>query len=291
MTVKKGETPAVENLDLTEVAPDEDVVLAEDPAPEVEEGENTDTHGQTPTGTDEAPATETPAEPPAEPPAPEKPAEPDRFAEMERQNAVLTAQVEALTKMLRPAEGQEQPAAPAPAPSTFEGKFEPDLSDEDIEAFVAGDVADVKRILGKVAKQIVDHQFTVAQEIYREVPKIAGDAAWQRQTMQAKVEDFYKANPELAQPAARSLAAQHANAVQAEHPDWDVDQIFAEAAVRSKRTIAELTGPSAPAAPAPPATPPGQQFAPVPGNLRPPMRATLDPLARQLEELTPDTLY
>lgn len=288
MIVKKGETPAVENLDLTEVAPDEDVVLGEEPVVEIPAEETPEILPSE--AAPETPAAEAPAE------TPEQPAQPDRLGELERQNIALQAQIEAMTKMLRPAE-TAAPETAQPAPTAFEAKgFEPDLTDEDIEAFVAGDSADVKRILAKVAKQIVDHQFTVAQEIYREVPKIAGDAAWQRQTMQAKVEDFYKANPELAQPAARTLAGRIANEIQAEHPDWDVDQIFAETAVRSKRTIAELTGPAFAEAtagkPSQPQQNPGNQaFAPVPGNARPPMRAALDPLARQLEELTPDKLY
>lgn len=177
-------------------------------------------------GTEEA-ETEEPAE------EEEKAEEPETGEEEpEDELAALKAQNEALLEQLnnlsRPEE-KEEPKVEEETKQTV-GDFLEGL-EVDFDKF-QDDPEEFKKFMGTFAERI---QTKTVESVLTSLPDVVTRHVTHSQTLKSAAEKFYEENSDLA--PIKPYVAKAATAVAAEHPDWTVDQVFAETATRVRTAL------------------------------------------------------
>jgi hypothetical protein len=173
------------------------------------------------------------------------PADPeDGMAVLREQNAQLLARIDAM--MAKPEAALEPQAV--------------ELSDTQVQDFLDGvdpeDMMADPELFNQVLNKAVNHGYktavtTAIEQVLTRMPQMVINYVRHHSTMEKVVEDFYTTHPELS--AVKRTVATVANEVHAEHPDWKVQQVFDEAATRTK-TLLGLKGrvnPITPSSPGP----------------------------------------
>ena len=104
------------------------------------------------------------------------------------------------------------------------------LSGQDIEEILV-DPGKLNAILNQVYKKAEASGY---EKALRSIPQIVDKHINNQLTVKEKVDLFYKQNPAL--DPVRNYVAKVASSIQSEHPDWDIDTIFAET-----KKVAEYT--------------------------------------------------
>ena len=196
--------------------------------------------------------------PPVEtPPVEEPPAEEEETIEQIRERLQKTIDFYEGRSVAPPV------AQPAPTPDSApvsEPQIQPQEIKLDPVAFVSKeDVADLSddpeklatilnTMLNKVRLDAIQQAIPLAQErTMLSVPQITAQYIKRHNAMKTLVDDFYGKNPDL--KVVQRSVGMIANEVHAEHPDWQVQQVFDEAATRTRSALG-LKAPVAGAKPA-----------------------------------------
>jgi len=196
-------------------------------------------------------------EPVPEPtPEPEPEPTPEPEPEPEPEEETIEQIRERLQKTIDFYEGRSvappvaQPApAPAPAPAPVpEPQIQPQEIKLDPVVFVSKeDVADLSddpeklatifnTMLNKVRLDAIQQAIPLAQErTMLSVPQITAQYIKRHNAMKTLVDDFYAKNSDL--KVVQRSVGMIANEVHAEHPDWQVQQVFDEAATRTRSAL------------------------------------------------------
>jgi len=191
----------------------------------------------------ESPVEEPPIVVPEEPPAVEEPSEETREELLDRVKK-LTERVEELT-ILEPVsvapveEPPEKPVAVAPVETPVKPVEEVGNID-----FLGGatidDVLDNKEALNKLLNSVVVQASGTAQrkayeKVLLSIPDLVLGHINRQSVITKMVSDFYEANDDLI-PVKKTVGAV-ANTVHAEHPDWQLEEVFKESAVRTRAVL------------------------------------------------------
>ena len=198
----------------------------------------------------EEPALEepTPVEPlvaePVEPLAIDEPTEETTEELLARINT-LTNRVEELTVISGgPVAPKEVPAVepiterPTPVPAVpitlAQGMFD-FLGDRSID-----DVVDSKESFNKLLNEVYARAASVAQQkaneqILLSIPDLIVGHINRKATIDKMVNDFYSANEDLV--SIKKTVGACANDVHAEHPDWELPQVFNEAGIKARKIL------------------------------------------------------
>lgn len=219
------------------------------------------------------PPAEPPAEPPVEPPAPpmepeslvepaqppvveppppvEPPVEPPAPSADDETISLLRAQIEDLQGKLLGRDKPAEPAAPVaptpppepPKPLNFlEGKSLEDILD---------DPAKFNELLVSVYERgKSDSRDAATEKVLTSIPELIVKYTSRQNAMNAMVSDFYKKNQDLVN--VKKTVAAVANDVAAEHADWNVQQVFDEAAIRTRKVLGFKSGVTPPPSNVPP---------------------------------------
>jgi hypothetical protein len=156
-------------------------------------------------------------------------------AEVSDRERVLTERLEqitadklALENARNEAQVSEQDQPTTPAEHNFlEGV---DLDD------VLSDAQGLNRVLVNVYnKGLADASARAAEQVMRSLPKLITTYVTQQTTMAEMVKDFYRENPDL-EPVKRTVAAV-ANEISAESPGMPLQELFVEAAKRTRQVL------------------------------------------------------
>lgn len=129
-----------------------------------------------------------------------------------------------------------QPAAPSATGDAVEYVATDFLGAEDID-LVMTDKDRLNALLNKVAKTVLEGAVNMASErTLRSIPRVVETASRQRAEIDGAVAKFYTDNPDLT-PFKNAVAAA-ATGVHSENPAWSLDQVFAEAAKRTRTALA-----------------------------------------------------
>lgn len=177
---------------------------------------------------------EPPAEPPVEPPAVEEPSTEDpAITALKEQNATLLAQFEELqgkiaTMQQSPAEEPPaaQPVAQVGADGIIDFVGEADLDE------ILSDKAQFNQFLSNLVTQV---QTSTTENIYRNLPGMVQNHVSSQQQITAQVEEFYKENEDLV--TVKKTVGAVANEVAAEHPEYELAQVFSETATRVRTLL------------------------------------------------------
>jgi len=194
---------------------------------------------------EEPPAEEPPAVVPEVPPAVEEPSEETREELLERVKK-LTDRVEELTVL--------EPVSPAPAPVEEPPEKPPVITPLEVPAkpveeleridFLGDasidDVLDNKEALNTLLNTVVAQATGAAQRkayerVLLSVPDLVLGHINRQSVITKMVSDFYEVNDDLI-PVKKTVGA-IANTVHAEHPDWQLEEVFKEAATRTRTTL------------------------------------------------------
>lgn len=232
------ETPPVEEppVEKSEELPSEE--------PPVEEPPEEETPSEEPPA-EEPPVEEPPAAAPEEPPAEEEPSEETREELLERIKK-LTERVEELTVLepVSPAPAEEPPKEPStPVATPKKPPTEPTEEIEDIDFLgdaTIDDVLDNKEAFNKLLNSVVAQASGAAQKkayekVLLSVPDLVLGHINRQSVISKMVSDFYEANEDLI-PVKRTVGA-IANTVHAEHPDWQLEEVFKESAIRTRAVL------------------------------------------------------
>jgi len=306
-----------------EEAPVEETPTEEKPEEEKPEGPkgSEETPEETPKETPKEPPAETPpAEtPPAEPPTEETPPTPpaeetpeQRAARLEAQNAKLIERIEELSGASAtpavptpegkpPAESKPEPKPDSAAPAGTVSVAPQEIAVDEVDFLQGRDPNDLldnptefNKLLNVVYRKGVEAGVPLAMErSLLAVPQVVVSQIQRSNVMKGLVDDFYKANEDL-KPVRRTVGLV-ANEVHSEHPDWTVQQVFDEAALRTRKVLGMPERPApTPTPTAPPGAPPVVEtsrpgdpaFANVRGSRqRGPATPKLTGMAKEIEEL------
>lgn len=103
-------------------------------------------------------------------------------------------------------------------------------------------------LLNKIRNDAIDEATKrVTEKVLLSVPELTVNYVNRHTTLTKAVDKFYNDNPELT--TVKAFVGTVANEVQAEHPEWGVEQIFSETAVRAKKSLNLTTKVIAPQSP------------------------------------------
>ena len=180
---------------------------------------------------------------PEVPPVEEEPSEETTEELLERVRK-LTERVEELTNLEPGAPTPTPVVAPVPKEEPPVVEAPPVVEEAAIVDFLEGagvdDVLDNKEALNKLLNKVLTQATGVAQKkVYERVLLSIPDLVLghiNRQSVITKmVSDFYEVNEDLI-PVKKTVGA-IANTVHAEHPDWQLEEVFKESAVRTRDVL------------------------------------------------------
>ena len=180
---------------------------------------------------------------PEVPPVEEEPSEETTEELLERVRK-LTERVEELTNLEPGAPTPTPVVAPVPKEEPPVVEAPPVVEEAAIVDFLEGagvdDVLDNKEALNKLLNKVLTQATGVAQKkVYERVLLSIPDLVLghiNRQSVVTKmVSDFYEVNEDLI-PVKKTVGA-IANTVHAEHPDWQLEEVFKESAVRTRDVL------------------------------------------------------
>lgn len=141
-----------------------------------------------------------------------------------------------LTKVSGPTEPEVEPTTvPEAATHNF-------LEGLDIDEVLSSSENLNKLLLMVHGRALQEAQKLAAENIMRSLPQVISNFVTQHITMKQTVEDFYKTNSDLSH--VKKTVAAVANEVQAENPDFSLDQIF-DVTAKKVRQMLNLKGPPA----------------------------------------------
>lgn len=191
----------------------------------------------------EPPAEEPPVVVPEEPPAVEEPSEETREELLERVKK-LTDRVEELTVLepVSPAPVEVPPEKP-PEITPLEVPTKPVEGIEKIDFLgdaSIDDVLDNKERFNELLNNVLVQATGAAQRkayerVLLSVPDLVLGHINRQSVITKMVSDFYEVNDDLI-PVKKTVGAV-ANTVHAEHPDWQLEEVFKEAAVRTRTVL------------------------------------------------------
>ena len=154
-----------------------------------------------------------------------------KVKELEEREKVLLERIESVTA---PAVTPTQPAAATPEFSPAEPAV------EEVKGFLDGlDIDEVvasPEKLEKVLKEVQRRtEVSTTETVLRAIPQLIISQVQQQNALRDAAKDFYEVNNDLAQ--VKQTVGAVANEVQAEHPDWSLEQIFEETAPRTRKLL------------------------------------------------------
>jgi len=129
-----------------------------------------------------------------------------------------------------------QPAQPAAAPTApVKGQtleefaiLEEDVDFDDVMNDRETFITTMRNILGRYRQML-------GQDLSRSIPNVVANQVQRVSALKGAVDSFYQVHEDLL-PVRKTVGAV-ANQVVAEHPDWDLTQVFNEAAVRTRKVM------------------------------------------------------
>ena len=194
---------------------------------------------------EEAPVEEPPAEVPPEPPVEEVPEEETR-EELLARIGLLQNRVEELTvlpgevpSVLPVVEASVPEVTPPVQPVVPEVPAVPTTIDFLGEATI-DDVLDSKEKLNELLNQVVARASGIAErgaheKVLLSIPNLVLGHINRQTTLTKMVDTFYEVNKDLV-PVRKTVGAV-ANNIHAEHPDWEIEAVFKEAAVKTREVL------------------------------------------------------
>lgn len=143
-------------------------------------------------------------------------------AKLQQQVAQLQAQLEELTEMSRPAEGEQQSEGP---PEYESQQFL--QSDDDLDT-----VLNSSENLNKVLNSAVQ---TAIQHVYKGLPGVVKNNVAQQVQLQETVSNFYSNNPELKKH--RSFVGKVSERIMSEHSDWSMQKVLDETSKEARKRL------------------------------------------------------
>lgn len=181
---------------------------------------------------------------PAEPQEPEEPETPEQKLErLEAQNKKLMefigrSPTETPKPEIKPDEKPDVPEPKPEAPQEIKVEdvdFLKGMSQEEVEKLIESPEA-LNKLLNQVRRASIESAIPLAQErTMLNVPQVTAAYVKRYNTMKALVDDFYKENEDL--KVVQRAVGQVANEVHSEHPDWTIQQVFKEAATKTREAL------------------------------------------------------
>ena len=244
------------------------------------------------------PTPEPTPEPEPEPVPPVEETDEQRTARIEAQNTALLARIETLSGVptvetpTAVAPVAPVPVAPVPTPAPAIEVDEVDFLQGQKPDDLIDDPTAFNKLLNVVYRKGVEAGVPLAMErSLLAVPQVVVSQIQRSNTMKGLVDDFYKVNEDL-KPVQRTVGLV-ANEVHSENSDWTVQQVFDEAAVRTRKVLGMPDKSVAPVVPVAPTvgatitTKPGDPaFVNVRGSRqRGPAAAKLTGIAKEIDDL------
>lgn len=112
--------------------------------------------------------------------------------------------------------------------------------EESIYDFVKGldmdDVASDPTVFNKILHKVIARvQRQTAEQVLLSIPKVVMSQVQQQTYFKRMADDFYKDNPDLVN--VRQVVRACAQQVQKDNPEWEIEKVFSEAAVRTRKTL------------------------------------------------------
>lgn len=146
--------------------------------------------------------------------------------------AALRAEINRLTELL-------STQAPAVIQSQSEEATAPGMSDEVFDYVgelhmddISADPDLFNQVMHKLEKRIIEN---TAKTTMLNIPNLVIHHIKQQKAVNTSVEQFYAENTDLAE--VKSTVGHVANIVASEHPDWDINQVFKETAVKTRKLL------------------------------------------------------
>ena len=203
------------------------------------------------------PTPEPTPEPEPEPVPPVEETDEQRTARIEAQNTALLARIETLSGVptvetpTAVAPVAPVPVAPVPTPAPAIEVDEVDFLQGQKPDDLIDDPTAFNKLLNVVYRKGVEAGVPLAMErSLLAVPQVVVSQIQRSNTMKGLVDDFYKVNEDL-KPVQRTVGLV-ANEVHSENSDWTVQQVFDEAAVRTRKVLGMPDKSVAPVVPAAP---------------------------------------
>ena len=147
--------------------------------------------------------------------------------EMKEQNRKLLERLEK-TAQIETAEVGKRPEEPPPETSDVIKTF---LGDDDIDEVVS-DPKKFEAVLNRVAEVIRND---VIEQVFRSTPQLVTSQIQQQTKVNEAVKEFYKENEDLKH--VKKTVGAIANDVAADNPDWTLDKVFKQTAVKTRETL------------------------------------------------------